>query len=187
MEQQVLAARLGGLELATVEPLDAGGAATRVGRTDRQLLARQRRPKALGQPQDRVALCHSPIMKTDSLARATALELAAARLAIGTGTLFATRPALDVLGFAQTDAAGRALAKVLGARDLALGAVTVASRDDRRALRATTLVGAALDAGDAVAFALAVRDPATRRAGAGGLLAAGVAAAVGLWAARRLG
>lgn len=126
-------------------------------------------------------------MKIDSLARATALELAAARLAIGAATVFATRPALGALGFGGTDVSGRALAKVVGARDLALGAVTVASRDDRQALRTATLAGAALDAGDAVAFALAARDPETRRAGVGGLLVAGVAAGVGLWAARRLG
>jgi len=126
-------------------------------------------------------------MKIDALGRSTALQLAAARLAVGAGTFFATRPALGALGFGDTDASGHALAKVLGARDLALGAVTVASRDDRRALRATTLAAAALDAGDAVAFALAARDPATRQAGVGGLLVAGAAAAAGLWAARRLG
>jgi hypothetical protein len=126
-------------------------------------------------------------MKIEALARATALELAAARVAIGVGTLFATRPALGVLGFGDTDASGSAMAKVLGARGLALGALTVASRGDRQALRAATLAGAALDAGDAVAFALATRDPETRRAGIGGLLAAGVAAGVGFWAARRLG
>jgi hypothetical protein len=126
-------------------------------------------------------------MKIDALARVTALELAAARLAVGAGTVFATRPALGVLGFGEADASGHAMAKVLGARDLAIGALTVASRGDRRALRAATLAAAALDAGDAVAFALATRDPETRRAGVGGLLAAGVAAGVGFWAARRLG
>jgi hypothetical protein len=126
-------------------------------------------------------------MKIDSLARATALELAAARVAIGVGTLFATRPALGALGFGETDAPGRAMAKVLGARDLALGALTVASRGNRQALRAATLAGAALDAGDAAAFALAMRNPETRRAGVGGLLAAAAAAGAGFWAARRLG
>lgn len=127
------------------------------------------------------------MMKIDSIGRATALELAAARLAIGVGTVFATRPALGALGFGETDASGRAMAKVLGARDLAIGALTVASRGDRRALRAATLAGAALDAGDAFAFALATRDPETRRAGVGGLLASGAAAGAGVWAARRLG
>jgi len=127
------------------------------------------------------------MMKIDSLGRVTALELAAARLAIGASTVLATRPALGALGFGETDISGRAMAKVIGARDLAMGALTVASRDDRQTLRAATLAAAALDAGDAVAFALATRDPETRRAGVGGLLAAGAAAGVGLWAARRLG
>jgi hypothetical protein len=127
------------------------------------------------------------MMKVDSLARATALELAAARVAIGVGTLFATRPALGALGFGETDASGYAMARMLGARDLALGALTVASRDNRAALRTAALAGAALDAGDAVAFALATRDPETRRAGIGGLLAAGIAAGAGFWAASRLG
>lgn len=115
-----------------------------------------------------------------------ALQLAAGRLAVGTGAFFATRPALRALGFGETDAAGNALAKVLGARDLAVGALAVASREDRAALRAVTLAGAALDAADTVAFALALRDPRLRRAGVGGVLSAGAAAGAGLWAWRRL-
>ncbi|MGE0067389.1 MAG: hypothetical protein AB7T48_08550 [Solirubrobacterales bacterium] len=125
-------------------------------------------------------------MKIDSLGRVMALQLAAGRLAVGTGAFFATRPALRALGFGETDAAGNALAKVLGARDLAVGALAVASREDRAALRAVTLAGAALDAADTVAFALALRDPRLRRAGVGGVLSAGAAAGAGLWAWRRL-
>ncbi len=126
-------------------------------------------------------------MKIDSLGRALALQLAAGRLAVGGGALFATRPALRALGFGETDAAGRALARVLGARDLAVGALTIASREDRAALRAVTLAAAALDAADTVAFALALRDPQLRRAAVGGALSAGAAAGAGFWAARRLG
>ncbi len=126
-------------------------------------------------------------MKTDRLGRAVALRLAAGRLAVGTGAAFATRPTLRALGFGETDASGRALARVLGARDLAVAALAVASRDDRSALRAATLAGAALDAADTVAFALAMRDPGLRRAGAGGVVSAGAAAAAGLWAWHRLG
>lgn len=124
--------------------------------------------------------------RTDPLGRQATLALAASRLAVGAGTLFATRPALGSLGFGETDAAGLALAKVLGARDLALAAVTLAARDDRAALRAATFAAAALDGADVVAFAFASGDPETRRAGLGGAATAGAAAALGLWAWRRL-
>jgi len=126
------------------------------------------------------------MMKVDSTGRAVALELAAGRVAVGAGALFATRPALSLLGFGETNSAGRALARALGARDLALAAVTIAARGDRAALRATTLAAAALDAGDVVAFTLAGRDPELRRAAVGGALSAAIAAGAGLWAARRL-
>ena len=53
-------------------------------------------------------------------------------------------------------------------------------------MRAVTLAGAALDAADTVAFALALRDPLLRRAGLGGVLSAGLAAGAGFWAWRRL-
>lgn len=111
---------------------------------------------------------------------------AAGRLAVGAGAFFATRPALRAFGFEETGAAGSALAKVLGARDLALGSLTVAVRDDRAALRAVTLAAAALDAADAVAFAIASGDPETRKGGVSGALTAGAATLVGLWAWRRL-
>jgi hypothetical protein len=125
-------------------------------------------------------------MKVDPIGRAATLQLAAGRLAVGSGALFATRPALRALGFGETDASGRALARVLGARDLALGALTLASRGDRGALRTVTVAAAALDAGDAAAFLLAARDPRTRRAGLAGAASAGFAAVAGCWAARRL-
>ena len=125
-------------------------------------------------------------MKIDRLGRALSLQLAAGRLAIGGATLFATRPALRALGYGESDGAGRALAKALGGRDLALGALTVASRDDRSALPAATLAAAALDAADTVSFALALRDPQLRRAAVGGVVSAGAAAGAGLWAWRRL-
>ncbi len=126
-------------------------------------------------------------MKTDRLGRAIALELAAGRVAVGAATLFATRPALRALGFGESDSAGRSLAQVLGARDLALAALTLAVRDDRAALRIATLAAAALDSADVVGFALAGRDPQLRRAAVGGALSAGIAAGAGFWAARRLG
>jgi hypothetical protein len=126
------------------------------------------------------------MMKIDSIGRAVALQLAAGRLAVGAGTSFATGRSLRALGFDETGAAGTALARVLGARDLALGSLAVAARNDRAALRSATLAAAALDAADAAAFLVALRDPATRRAGIRGVLFAGGAAAAGFWTARRL-
>jgi Domain of unknown function (DUF4267) len=122
----------------------------------------------------------------DPRARQAALALGAGRVAIGVGTLLATRPGLRALGFAETDATGTALAKVVGARDLALGLLTLAARDDREALRAATLAGAVLDSADAVAFGLALGDPETRQAGRTGLLGATAAVLAGAWAYRRL-
>jgi hypothetical protein len=126
------------------------------------------------------------MMKIDSIGRALSLELAAGRLAVGSAALLATRPALRLAGFGETDSSGRALARVLGARDLALAALTVAVREDRGALRATALAAAALDAGDTVAFALAARNPELRRAAVGSAASAAIAAGAGFYAARRL-
>lgn len=111
---------------------------------------------------------------------------AAGRLAVGAGAFFATRPALRALGFDETGAAGSALAKVLGGRDLAMGALTVAVRDDAAALRTVTLAAAVLDAADVAAFAIAAGDPETRQGGVAGMLTAGGATLAGLWAWRRL-
>jgi hypothetical protein len=112
---------------------------------------------------------------------------AAGRLAVGAGAFFATRTTLGALGFAETGATGSALAKVLGARDLALGGLTVALRNDREALRTAVLIAAVLDAADVAAFAIASGDPETRKGGIGGVLTAGAATLAGLWAWRRLG
>jgi hypothetical protein len=125
--------------------------------------------------------------RIDPLTRQAVLAGAAGRLVVGGGAFFATRPALQAVGFAETGAAGSALAKVLGARDLALGALTVAVRDDREALRAVVLVAAVLDAADVAGFAIAAGDPETRKAGVASVLTAAAAALAGLWAWRRLG
>jgi hypothetical protein len=124
--------------------------------------------------------------RSDPLARQTVLAVAAGRVAIGAATLLATRPALRALGFAETDSAGLALAKLAGGRDLALGAVTLAVRDDPGALRAAALAAAALDGADALTFSLAAAGPETRDAGLRGLISGAAAAALGLWAHRRL-
>jgi hypothetical protein len=123
----------------------------------------------------------------DPLGRRTALALGAARVGVGVGALFATRPTLKVLLFGETDGVGRALAKLAGGRDLALGLMTLAARDDAAALRTIVLGGAALDAADALALGIAARDPETRLAGLGGVASGGGAALAGAWAWRRLG
>jgi hypothetical protein len=123
----------------------------------------------------------------DPLGRRTALALGAARTTLGVGALFATRPTLKALLFGETDAVGRAMAKLAGGRDLALGAMTLAARDDAATLRALVLAAAILDAADAFALGLAARDPDTRLAGLGGVASGGGAAIAGIWAWRRLG
>src|ERR1700760_4281685 len=93
----------------------------------------------------------------DPLARAAVLGIAGGRIAIGFGAMLATRPALKALGFEASDTSARALARIAGGRDIALGLLTFAARDDRAALREATAAAAAVDLGDAIAFALARR------------------------------
>jgi hypothetical protein len=125
--------------------------------------------------------------RIDPLGRRGALALGAARTGLGVGALFATRPTLKALLFGETDAVGRALAKLAGGRDLALGAMALAARDDAATLRTIILAAAILDAADAVSLGLAARDPDTRLAGLGGVASGGGAAVAGLWVWRRLG
>ena len=122
----------------------------------------------------------------DSKARRVALGIGASRLAMGIGIFFATQPALRALRFGPTDASGEAVAKLGGGRDIAIGALTLAARDDREALRATLLLSSACDLADAVALGVSARRPETRAAGIGGVLSGGGAALAGLWAWSRL-
>jgi hypothetical protein len=124
--------------------------------------------------------------RIDPLARRVALVLGAARVGLGAGALLATRPTLKALLFGETDPVGRALAKLAGGRDLALGAMTLAARDDVATLRALILASAVLDAADALALGLAARDPDTRLAGLGGVGSGAFAAIAGAWTWRRL-
>jgi hypothetical protein len=124
--------------------------------------------------------------KVDPLGQPVALAIGASRVGVGIATFFATRPALRSLGFSETDATGRTLARVLGARDLGVGTLALAVRDDPSALRNVILASACLDLADAVAFATATANPETRRAGLTGVAFGGAAAAVGFWAWRRL-
>ena len=125
--------------------------------------------------------------RPDPLARAAVLGIAGGRIAIGVGALLATRPALKVLGFEASDTSARALTRIAGGRDIALGLLTLAARDDRARLRETTAVATAVDLGDAIAFGIAGRDPAAGRAAVQGILTGGGATVVGAWAVRRLG
>jgi len=124
--------------------------------------------------------------KPDPLARAAVLGIAAGRIGIGVGALLATRPALKVLGFDASDTSARALTRIAGGRDVALGLLTFAARDDRAALREVAATAAAVDLGDAICFGIAGRDPVAGRAAVQGILSGGAAAAVGAWALRRL-
>jgi len=125
--------------------------------------------------------------KMDRRARQLALQIGASRVAMGVGIFLATRPALRILGFGEVNAGGEALAKLGGGRDIAIGALTLAARDDRQALRHALLVSSACDVADAVALGISARHPETRTAGIGGIVTGGAAAAAGLWAWRRLG
>jgi len=124
--------------------------------------------------------------KPDPLARVAVLGIAGGRIAIGVGALLATRPALKVLGFEASDTSARALTRIAGGRDIALGLLTIAARDDRDRLRETTAVATAVDLADAIAFGIAGRDPAAGRAAVQGILSGGAATVVGAWAVRRL-
>jgi hypothetical protein len=118
--------------------------------------------------------------------RSFALALGAARAALGISILTATETALRAMLFGETNETGRAVARLVGARDLTLGAATLLAADRPGALRRLTATGAALDAADTFALALAARNPSTRPAGIGGVLFAGGAAVLCGRTARRL-
>jgi len=125
--------------------------------------------------------------KPDPKSRQVALAIGASRLAMGLWIFFTTRPALRALRFGETDRQGEALAKLGGGRDIAIGAVTLAVRNDPKVLRAAILISSACDLADAVALGVSARNPETRGAGIGGVFSGGAAAVAGLWAWRRLG
>jgi hypothetical protein len=126
-------------------------------------------------------------MAAHETARRVVVAIAVGRIAIGGGALLASRPTLRALGFPGTDAPGQALAKLTGARDIVLGALTLGARDDLTALRAVTMATVAVDVSDALTLGLAGRrDSELRLAGIGGLASGGSAALAGAWAWRRL-
>ena len=117
--------------------------------------------------------------------RAFSLISSAGRMAIGVGMVAAPEPALRALGFSDVGPATAALGRIAGIRDLVLGAATLAAFDDPARLRAASLANAVADAGDAAAFAIALRTN-ERTAGIRGIAAALPAAAAGAWVTWRL-
>jgi hypothetical protein len=123
----------------------------------------------------------------DPTTRALAAALGAARVIVGTGAMFATGPALRLLGFRSDDGENRALARLAGGRDVALGTLALVAVDDARRLRPITLANAAVDAADAAAFVVAlVRGDGIDRAAVLGAGSASLAAVTGLWLAARV-
>jgi Domain of unknown function (DUF4267) len=125
--------------------------------------------------------------RMDPRSRDELLAVAAGRVAIGVGTLVATRKALRLLGFPEPTPAALALGKLAGGRDVALGTLALLARNDRDTLRTAALAGAGVDIADALALGAAgLRQPETGRAGVLGALSGSSAALAGLRAARRL-
>lgn len=92
----------------------------------------------------------------DALARTGAVAIALGRIVIGIGALAVTRPALKLLGFDDPHPATVVLARMAGARDVALGLHALTVIDDTDKLREASVIGAAVDAGDAFAFGAAL-------------------------------
>ena len=117
--------------------------------------------------------------------RAFSLISAAGRIAIGLGMLATPEPAMRLLGFSQVSPATVAVARIAGIRDLVLGGATLAALDDPDRLRIATIGNATADAGDSLAFAMAI-GAGERSAGLRGLATALPATLVGVWVAWRL-
>jgi hypothetical protein len=113
--------------------------------------------------------------------RTLAIGLAFGRLAIGAGLWLAPALSARLLGFGEIDSRALTLARIAATRDLVIGGWQLSALDDPDRLRAATTAAAIADAGDALAFALALRspDPGTRRAGLRGVAAAAPAAIAG--------
>ncbi|HEY7267250.1 MAG TPA: DUF4267 domain-containing protein [Solirubrobacterales bacterium] len=117
--------------------------------------------------------------------RAWSVVSGLARIAFGVGMLAAPERALRPLGFSEVTPATVAVTRVAGVRDLVLGLVTVAALFDRDRLRAATLANTVADAGDTLAFGIALSGE-EREAGLRGVAAALPAAVAGIWTRWRL-
>ena len=116
------------------------------------------------------------------------LALAGGRFALGAAIWAAPDRALGALGFDPSRPAIRALGRLAGTRDLATGALALEAHGRPSAVRRALLLNAAIDAGDALAFGLALRsgERDVRRAGAVGAPSALVACLAGLGLARHI-
>ena len=124
----------------------------------------------------------------EPLARSVAIALASGRLAIGAGIWLAPARGWKGLGFGEAPrGAALALGRLAATRDLVLGGWQLAAVDDRDRLRRLVAAGALVDAADALAFGLALREDGMRDAAVRGLAAAAGAAVAGAWMTRRLG
>jgi hypothetical protein len=107
------------------------------------------------------------------------------RVAFGLAMLTAPEWALRALGFSEVTPTTVAVTRLAGVRDFVLGGVTLGALRDRERLLSATVANATADAGDSIAFAVALgageRDAAVR-----GLAAAVPATIAGIWVARRL-
>ena len=117
--------------------------------------------------------------------RAWSLASGHGPVVIGLGLLAAPEMSARMLGFEEVNPATVAVSRVAGVRDFVLGIATLAALDDRDRLRAATLANAAADAGDTLAFGVAL-GTSERRAAVLGLTAALPAAFAGIWTSWRL-
>ena len=108
--------------------------------------------------------------------------LGAGRIAIGTGIWLAPTLSGRLLGVGRLDGGALALARVAATRDLVLGVAQIGTAASSEEVHRVALAGAAADAGDLVAFALAL-GAGERTAGRRGLAAATAATAAGAWLA----
>jgi hypothetical protein len=120
------------------------------------------------------------------LRRATAIALGSGRVAIGACLWLAPRPSARALGFGEIDGRALTLGRIAATRDLVLGIWQLRAIGDPPGLRAASIATGVADAGDALAFAIALRgeDPALRHAAIRGLAAAAPAAIAGFAVAR---
>lgn len=125
--------------------------------------------------------------KPDDLARLGATAIAGARIGIGIGAVALSRPVLRAIGFGEPAGGTVALTRLAGGRDIAIGVQTLWARGDPATLHKSVLLAAAVDAGDAAAFAIGfVRGDGITRAAVMNLPFAAAAAAAGIYFAGRL-
>jgi hypothetical protein len=120
----------------------------------------------------------------DQLARNGAVAIAIGRLGIGLAMSSSPRRALTGLGFGDPQPATVALARMAGVRDIAMALHALGVRDHRAGLRAASLIGAGVDAGDAIALGALIGTD--RRTALTNAPLGAVAAVLGALVARRL-